>query len=76
MNTIEARQEMRLMILIEKLERMGPPRGPNTRYQAKGSSSKAELSSYRHYRADRLLLEFINDERVTEAFDAIDKTYG
>lgn len=29
-----------------------------------------------HTNADRLLLEFINDSDVTEAFDAIDKWYS
>jgi hypothetical protein len=29
-----------------------------------------------HQRADRLLLEYIDDRAVTEAFDAIDKWYA
>lgn len=28
-----------------------------------------------HVKADRLLLEYINDSKVTEAFDDIDKWY-
>lgn len=37
--------------------------------------AKAETPEYKHAEADDLLLEYINDPEITEAFDSIDKWY-
>lgn len=41
-----------------------------------GGTRRTTGYEYDHWVADQLLLEFINDEQITEAFDSIEKMYG
>lgn len=47
----------------------------NALYNAQGELGSSDFEED-HIRADRLLLEYINDDDVSDAFEAIEKWYA
>lgn len=57
--------------MLNKLDRLS-----RKKTNKNSSAHKTDEMANNHYVADRLLLQYINDRDITEAFDAIPKLYG